>query len=269
MSLEIEIKDKEMWDKNLLLAYKWLFRNFNKIVFPSFSAYKKILELCKDNHYSAYEISQFTNQVFPSPSNTVFSEFISNNITDILRKNNVLNGLEGYFLNNGISDYNSFNRELDNWEKILLEKRLSVSDIRDVHNKKYDTKPIKVDGYNLFFHGTPKENFHNIENDGYLMYQTYEPDIRYEFISQILEFDKNRLYLSDSFDDSIYYALRKSLDGYVIAINMEDCVLYNSHISTHHFWTTEKILKDRFVKIYHIYVENNQIKISENKAVSL
>lgn len=126
-----------------------------------------------------------------------------------------------------------------------------------------DGKPIKVERYNLFFHGTPKENFSNIKNDGYLIYQKYEPNVHYRYFSQILEHDKNKLYLSNVFEDSIYYALRKSLDGYVFVINMEDCVIHNSPVSTHHFWTTEKIFRDRFIKIYHVYVENNQIMISE------
>lgn len=256
-----KIKDKDVWDKNLLLAYKYFFKKLNGLNVSSFSAYEKILTLCKDN-YSAYEIRKFVNQVFPLPSDIICQGLIDNKITDILRKNNVLNGFEEYLLNNGISDYNSFCKELADLEAIFLEKGLSVSDLKNIY-KMNDDKPIKVERYNLFFHGTPKENFSNIKNDGYLIYQKYEPNVHYRYFSQILEHDKNKLYLSNVFEDSIYYALRKSLDGYVFVINMEDCVIHNSPVSTHHFWTTEKIFRDRFIKIYHVYVENNQIMISE------
>lgn len=270
MSFGSEIKDKNMWDKNLLSAYKSFFKMVNDLNFPLFSSYEKILNLCKNDLYLKYEISNFINQVFPSPQNTIYGEFISNNITELLRKNNVVNGFDGFLAQKSITDYKLFLDELKRTDDSLKEKGLLVDDIMRDRARRFDTKPIHIDGYNLFFHGTPRENFLKIEKSGCLMYKPYEPAIHDSFMNTIIELEKKRVYLSDNFDDSIYYALKQSLDGYIIAVNMDGCILHNDlHISNRHFWTTEPIQKDRFVNIYHITVKDNKITITDKDGVIL
>ncbi len=142
----------------------------------------------------------------------------------------------------------------------------------ELHPLRGGAKFLVCDHANLFFHGTPVENYEKILETGYLKLSDYSVTTDKNEIDNALRdffmLEKGYAFLSDDFKVSARYAIRHSAKGVVFGFDLYGFWLEHLHDRIEREFVSQKeIPLDCLKKAYLVEVIDNQIQVKEMEAV--